>query len=957
MKIAKNKLINRQFAGCIAFILLIMAGISFTNCHNDIMEEWWYDKDKQKSSDAEPDSKPIEQNPDKGDGGGGSGANFGVVRFVLDFEPDSSKGEGPQPKEINVAWDDTIGRLRPITRLNYGFEGWLDEENQSWDVETKKVEKDTNGYAKADKDKDGYITLTAKWNKNVRTVSFNSGEFANDIPAQTVAHGGKVIQPVMPKPTNGKGFAGWYNNPGFTGSPWNFSTDTVTANMTLYAKWEDNACLVDFNANGGTRPDGVKQLTHTQSVAWGYAIQDPGPLVKLDASKKPQYSFAGWWTKDGTSDNNWGNKWNFADPVPSQTALTLHAKWELNKYTISFETPSFVPAIPDQEIEHGSSIIDPYAPPPGGPGPQIPDEYGNFDGWYTKDGTGGDWGDKWDFDNDKVTSNVKLYPRWGFAVTFKPYVTPSNVLLLPDGAVTIPPASVDRGAKVEKPNDPPKLDDGREFDGWYTKNGTGGDWGEQWDFSKGTVSENFTLYGKFTHKTRTVIFMPNGATMPKTTYSIAIGSLITNPGNPSRPGYGFLGWYSNPEFTPSSKVTIAASKVLAPDIVEGMDNFYIYANWSLTANYITFYVVDNGGNVIFEETQTYNYGDRILKAPTVPAELNCQLDGWYLEDGAKDGGNTWASITKWDFNTSIVKESYDLYARWVTAPHTITFVYGSPAGGVPGNFPNAADLIQYVQNNGTATEPFMPPSPSGKANFVAWYDGATEFDFSTPITGNKTLTAKWVNDVAGMIWVPRGSFVFGDSNVSGKTQEYNAYPSKIVTLDGFFMGETPVTQQQWATGASLSKFKGTTRPVENVTWAQANTYATGSGNRLPNEEEWEYAAKGGHYGILTNNTYNMYSGSNTASEVAWFCDTVKTLSEKGTQPVKGKNANSLGIYDMSGNVAEWCADDLGGGKVIRGGSWSNNAGNVRSVMRNSQDPDKASWDVGFRIVCGPQTIY
>jgi uncharacterized repeat protein (TIGR02543 family) len=256
MKKEKNKSMKRRFAGCLAFILLMVAGISFAACHNSIMEEWWYDKDGQKP----PVTDPVEpDNP-----GGGSGVNFGVVRFNLDFEPDFDNGEGPQPKDINVLWDDVVGRLRPITRHNYGFAGWVDEEDQPWDVETTKVEKNTtDNYAEADKDKDGFITLTARWSKNICTVIFNPGEYANAIPIQVIAYGGKAVEPVMPAPTDGKGFAGWYVDPGFSGSPWNFSTDIVTANMTLYAKWEDNVCLVDFNANGGTRPDGVTQLTHT----------------------------------------------------------------------------------------------------------------------------------------------------------------------------------------------------------------------------------------------------------------------------------------------------------------------------------------------------------------------------------------------------------------------------------------------------------------------------------------------------------------------------------------------------------------------------------------------------------------------------------------------------------------------------------------------------------------------
>jgi len=175
---------------------------------------------------------------------------------------------------------------------------------------------------------------------------------------------------------------------------------------------------------------------------------------------------------------------------------------------------------------------------------------------------------------------------------------------------------------------------------------------------------------------------------------------------------------------------------------------------------------------------------------------------------------------------------------------------------------------------------------------------------------------------------------------------------KMIRVEGmgtpYYIGETQVTQALWKAvmGDDPSYFKGENRPVEQISWEdckefikQLNTL-TGEKFRLPKDAEWEYAAKGGRGG----HGYR-YSGSDTIDEVAWYDEN----ADKGTHPVKTKKPNELGIYDMSGNVWEWCDDSSGSNRVNRGGSWGSAATYCRVAFRNGGSPSGRYDDVGFRL--------
>lgn len=238
--------------------------------------------------------------------------------------------------------------------------------------------------------------------------------------------------------------------------------------------------------------------------------------------------------------------------------------------------------------------------------------------------------------------------------------------------------------------------------------------------------------------------------------------------------------------------------------------------------------------------------------------------------------------------------------------------------------------------------------------------------FRVNATGQKeTITVNGVSFT--MIKVEGGTFLMGATSEQGSDADSDEEPVHRVTLSDYYIGETEVTQELWTAvmGSNPSYFKGTQRPVEFVCWYDCQDFIrklnqiTGKNFRLPTEAEWEYAARGGN-----KSKGYKYSGSNTIGNVAWYYDN----SSSTIHNVKTKSPNELGIYDMSGNVYEWCQDWYGLGyyanspkrnpkgpssgsyRVLRGGSWYNNAQNGRVANRRINTPSGRHSSYGFRLI-------
>ena len=345
---------------------------------------------------------------------------------------------------------------------------------------------------------------------------------------------------------------------------------------------------VTFDSYGGT------PVPPAQEVEYGHTATKPAdPTLK-------GYTFAFWYL--GEDEQN-ATAYDFDTPVTEN--ITLTAKWNINKYTVAFNTDGGTPVPPAQEVEYGLTATKPADPTLKG--------Y-TFAFWYL--GEDEQNATAYDFDTP-VTENITLTAKWN--------INKYTVAFNTDGGTPVPPAQeVEYGLTATEPAAPEKT--GYTFDGWYL-----GD--EKYDFSA-AVEQNITLTAKWTQNTYTVTFDPNGGNElaeADKTKAVKIGEAYGELPTPTRKGYNFAGWYTEAE---------EGTVVTADTTVSAMTDHTLYAHWEAKkANvHIMIFKSNDLGTPIVDRAYTTDavYGDTLDLAEIDPSsylDFDFEIDGGWYDDG------------------------------------------------------------------------------------------------------------------------------------------------------------------------------------------------------------------------------------------------------------------------------------------------------------------------------------
>jgi uncharacterized repeat protein (TIGR02543 family) len=557
------------------------------------------------------------------------------------------------------------------------------------------------------------MIVYARWTVNQYTVTFNAGEGSVSPESRTVNYNtplGSLSEPTK----TGYTFGGWYTGQNGSGDLFTASTP-VTESKTVYARWIPQY-TVTFNAAGGD------PATQTRTVTGGL------PIGSLPAAPtKTGHTFGGWYT----AANGGG------DPFTASTAvtadITVHAKWLINAYTVTFNAAGGSVSPESQAADHNTTL-GALLPTPTKPGH-------TFGGWYTSGGT--------QFTaSTAVTADITIYAKW----TINQYTVTFDAA---GGSVSPSARTVNYNTTLGTLPTPTKTE--HTFGGWFP-NANGGD-----EFTDSTpVTADITVYARWTINQYTVTFDAAGGSVSPATrtvnYNTPLGALLPAP---ARTDHTFDGWYTaanggGDPFTVSTAVTA--------DIT-------VYAKWLATVRFNT-----DGGSAA-PPPVTVAIGSSMHSLPQAPTKEGYTFGGWYTD---RDGGGTQFTAS------TTVTGSKTVYAKWIPR-YTVTFNAGTGGSVSPSS---------RTVTSGNQIGDLPVPTRNDWYTFGGWYTaadgGGTQVTASTPVTKNMTVYAKWNTSLQTFLgWVnsnavPGGNYTYTlEANESIANIELNYGGKKVsITLEG-----------------------------------------------------------------------------------------------------------------------------------------------------------------------------
>ncbi|WP_141505113.1 InlB B-repeat-containing protein [Paenibacillus luteus] len=517
--------------------------------------------------------------------------------YSVTFEIGSGYFEGDlETRLLHVSRGAKIAKPpNPISRSKgIYFNGWYKEASLEtpWDFDTDTVM--------------GFTSIYAKWTRMFEVTYISEyGGYSN---TYKVFAGSKLEKPAD-LTFEHYTFKGWHIR---GGKMWNFDTDTVSDDLSLFDEWELTKYTITFDYQDGRA--GIPVL-----VSYGDVTAQPY------VPEKEGYTFEGWY-----NDTSYSTPW---DPRFNAVLgnMTLYAKWTAipaATYTVTYDTQGGSAVAAATGVSAGAKIAKPTDPTRVGH---------TFEGWYGE----ASYTTLWSFGTDTVSGNMTLYAKW----TAIPAATYTVTYDTQGGSAIAAATGVSAGAKIAKPTDPTRV--GHTFEGWYGE----ASYTTPWSFGTDTVSGNMTLYAKWTAipaATYTVTYDTQGGSAVAEATGVSAGAKIAKPTDPTRVGYTFEGWYGEASYT-----TLWS---FGTDTVSG--NMTLYAKWTVipAATYTVTY--DTQGGSAVAAAIGVSAGTKIAK-PTDPTRVGHTFEGWYGEA---------SYTTLWSFGTDTVSGNMTLYAKWTAIP-------------------------------------------------------------------------------------------------------------------------------------------------------------------------------------------------------------------------------------------------------------------------------------------------